>query len=383
MKKIIMFVVAMAIASCAGKEIKQPVEIEPSPETAVKASEKSAPLFGNLLSDVAISTVSINPERGQDVGILFRLAKSAGVTVNIYDPDNCLVKSIKANLTSGKQDVKWDGKDMDGKAVPNEAYYFTIIAQDAEGIKEIYDPTVFSGGIEHAVEEADMDIFNKTLIYDMAETGRVRVRIGIHGGPLLLTLVDWKPRLKGLVTERWGGIKDFSMAETHKHQNFKIVIHYFTFPKNSIVIFGNTSYIYREYKAKVKNRPEKPQRERFVSNTSDHYLQSRVLDRSPEVTTEFLKVIRTDPDGVPVIHGKTIVKIAIKEEDRQVFQGRPFEISTFLDYNYYIEDETGYTPYNWVWNLANVPEGDHLLSVNVSSTSGQVGSYSRKVRIVK
>jgi len=46
-------------------------------------------------------------------------------------------------------------------------------------------------------------------------------------------------------------------------------------------------------------------------------------------------------------------------------------------------DETGYTPFNWVWDLSNVKEGEHLLTVNVSSFKDQIGVLSRKVRVVK
>ncbi|OQY58235.1 MAG: hypothetical protein B6245_12950 [Desulfobacteraceae bacterium 4572_88] len=53
------------------------------------------------------------------------------------------------------------------------------------------------------------------------------------------------------------------------------------------------------------------------------------------------------------------------------------------DYEFYVEDEAGYTPFNRVWDLSNVEEGEHLLTVNVSGFKDQIGVLSRKVKVVR
>jgi len=50
---------------------------------------------------------------------------------------------------------------------------------------------------------------------------------------------------------------------------------------------------------------------------------------------------------------------------------------------FYAEDETGYTPFNWVWDLQDVTEGEHLLTVNLSGFKDQIGLISKKVMVVK
>jgi hypothetical protein len=54
-----------------------------------------------------------------------------------------------------------------------------------------------------------------------------------------------------------------------------------------------------------------------------------------------------------------------------------------VDQVFFAEAERGYLPYNFRWETETLPEGEHLLTVNISSFKGQVGVASRKVRVVK
>jgi hypothetical protein len=90
---------------------------------------------------------------------------------------------------------------VDGNFVPDEAYFFTIMAEDVSDAKEVYDPTTFSGGAGHDITTADINLQSQTITYKMPDMGRVMIRMGIQGGPLMNQLVDWKPRVKGMITE--------------------------------------------------------------------------------------------------------------------------------------------------------------------------------------
>ena len=83
------------------------------------------------------------------------------------------------------------------------------------------------------------------------------------------------------------------------------------------------------------------------------------------------------------LNKKTMVKVTLDEKDKAIFQKHQFEICFFLDNKFYAEDETGYTPFNWVWDLSNVEEGEHLLTINISSFQDQIGLLSKKVKVVK
>ena len=397
MKNLIIILTLFFICSCAGQQTVKKVESLPSPpvstipvQTLQKPQSLSvepvAPLFGEVLSDVRTSTFSFNPSHGDEVAIFYRLSGPAKVNINIYDPDCGLIRAIatKEYIAPGEHTTIWDGKDMDGNVVPDEAYFFTIISEDKSGHKEIYDPTMFSGGIEYDISSADVNLQSGTVTYKMPEMGRVMIRMGVQGGPLLNTLVDWKPRVKGVITEYWNGRDKDNLIDLYNNPKFKIIITYFTLPQNSIITFANKSITYRSYKNDLaKEMPIKKDRPGRVQSVSPHYRIPRTADYSPDVKMTFKNTKGTDEEGIPVLTGKTLVKVELDEQDRLFFQNQQFEICFFLDNEFYAEDEAGYTPFNWVWNLSNVSEGEHLLTVNLSGFKDQIGVLTRKVRVVK
>lgn len=407
MKKVIFFLSVFWLVACTQTVQRQ--DLKPSPQQPVAKSSppgskipiqkgatispdlqatKKAPKaqFGTLLSDITVSSQSFNPSQGDKIALYFKLAKDAVVTVKVYDPDGGLVKTLleAKRLSTGKHSVIWDGRDMDGRIVPDEAYFFTVLAQDNSGHVEIYDPTTFSGGIEHDITSAEVNPVAGTIVYRMPEMGRVMIRIGIKGGPLLNQLVDWEPRVKGLVTEYWNGKDKDNLMDLYDNPRLKIIITYFTLPENSVISFGNKKYTFREYKKRyASNRPQKPKRDRRQEGNriSLHYKLPRTQDYSPRLKMSFSNIKGRTDTGIPILSGKTVVKVELSEEDKLVFENQQFEICFFLDNEFYAEDETGYTPFNWVWDLSDVPPGEHFLTVNISSFKDQVGVLTRKVYV--
>ncbi|HDH86780.1 MAG TPA: hypothetical protein ENF36_01885 [Desulfobacteraceae bacterium] len=403
MKKLIILLICLFLFSCAPKtkitkeKVPPPLIIPPksAPQIPVQTIKKPilkkkveiAPLYGKLLSKVEISTPFFNPTMGEEVGIYYTLSKDAKVEVNIYDPDSGLIRTMvsKEFVKAGENAVIWDGKDMDGNVVPDEAYFFTIIAKDEKGHKEIYDPTTFSGGEEHDITQAQINPQSGTINYRLPEMGRVNIRLGISGGPLLMTLVDWEPRLAGEVTEYWNGKDKDNLINLREHPRFKMIITYFTLPQNSVIAYGNKNFDYLTYKETLaQGRPLKEKRGRIDPDVklSSHYRLPRILDRSPKLIMSFPKTNTFDKQGIPLLTGKTLVHVELDEKDKRFFQDMQFEICFFLDGDFYAEEEAGYSPYNWVWDTSQVKEGEHILTVNLSSFKGQIGVLSRKVKVV-
>lgn len=397
MKQILVILSTLAlICSCASQQSQKPNEapisatkISPIQPPKLPPPEKQKdikPLFGNLLSDVTTSRSSFNPTQDESVELIYNLAKPAKVTVNIYDPDSGLIYSFSDEFKKepGQNTFTWNGKDMDGNIVADEAYFFTILAEDEAGKEEIYDPTTFSGGIEHDITVADIDPQHFTINYHMPEMGRVMIRLGIQGGALMNQLVDWKPRVKGAITEHWNGKDKDNLVTIFDHSKFKMIIAYFTLPDNSVITYGNRDTQYLEYKKTfAANRPTKPQRATSVTQRSHHYGIPRTKDYTPEVNIAFSNVQGESENGLPILNEKTIVNVTLGEDDKPIFQNSQFEICFFLNHEFYAEDETGYTPFNWVWDLNQVEAGEYLLTVNVTSFDDQVGVLSRKVKVVK
>ena len=397
MKKVIVFLLLLFICSCAPQKIiKEQKPVTPPPlakiptqamkEPVLPIKQVVTPLFGTLLSDIKISRTSFNPSHDEEVALYYHLAKPAKVTVHVYDPDHGLIRMLAAekDMNAGGHTIIWDGKDLGGNLVPDEAYFFTITAENESGAKEVYDPTTFSGGAGHDITTADINPQSQTITYKMPDMGRVMIRMGIQGGPLMNQLVDWKPRVKGMITEYWNGKDKDNLVDLYNHPKFKMIVTYFTLPENSVIAFGNKTQTYRDYKKTLAaQRPIKVKRPSSVQKVSPHYHLPRTLDYSPTLNVTFVNHKGTDSDDAIIISEKTLVKVELDEQDKLIFQNQQFEICFFLDYEFYAEDEAGYTPFNWVWDLSNVDVGEHVLTVNISGFKDQIGVLSRKVKVVK
>jgi hypothetical protein len=375
-----------ASISSTGEE-KQPAVI-PDKKAREEKEKGLFPLFGKLLSDIQIMSSSFNPSRGEKVRISYTLSDDAKVSVHVYDPDLGLIATLMGNelQKSGRQEAVWDGKDMKGEVVPDEAYFFTINAADLKGMQEVYDPTIFSGGIEHDIVKADIHPETNTITYLMPEMGRVQIRLGIHSGPLFRSLVDWEPRVAGEITEYWNGKDADDLIELREHPRFKMVVTYFTFPENSVITYGNEKIKFREYKRRLSQiQPVKEKMERIKPNgkISLHYEQLRVNDYCPKMRMTFLKGQQELKEEMPVIKGKTIVRVELDEKDNSYFTNQKYEICFFIDGEFYAEEEAGYSPLNWIWNPDNSQEGEHIITVNLSGFKDQIGVASRKVKIIK
>ncbi len=396
-KTVLILIVALTFCSCSTQKmankqvVVQPPAISPPPtqvakELSMRKKGVTKALSGDLLKDVIVLKSSFNPTLGEKVSISYSLSRPAQVTVNVYDPDHGLVISKKCEefLPVGKHAFIWDGRDMNGNIVPDEAYFFTITAQDRSGLREIYDPTTFSGGVEHDITDAYIDPESHTITYTMPEMGRVMIRLGIQGGPLMNQLVDWKPRTKGVVNEYWDGKDRDKIVDIYNNPKFKMIISYFSLPENSVITFGNKSYDFRTYKKTMAmNRPTKPKRASSVLKVSHHYHLPRTVDYCPKIHLSFSNLKGYDRNGIPILYGKTMVKVDLAKEDKPIFQNQKFEICFFLDGEFYAEDEAGYTPFNWVWDISNVPAGEHIFTVNLSGFKDQIGVSSKRIRVVK
>lgn len=351
---------------------------EATPETEASQNPK-------FLSDISIPRASFNPEKGEDLNIHFRLSNKAKVKITIYDPDFTVVSTLDHGsfLESGKHTSVWDGKDLDGNVVPDEAYFFVITANDEKGIEQIYDPTAFSGGEGHDLTEVTIEPDTKIITYRLPVMARVLIRLGVQDGPLLKTLVDWQPRVAGEITEYWNGRDQDNLIDLLNHPRFKMLITYFTLPENSVITYGNGAVDYMEYKKSIgAKRPVKTRIIKAEALVSPHYQLPRMADYSPKLKLSLSNVKSHEKGNIPILQGKTQVKVDIDELDKSFFANQQYEITLFLDTEFYAEQEMGYVPFNWVWDLSNVSEGEHIFTVNLSGFKDQIGILSKKIAVI-
>jgi len=337
-----------------------------------------------VISDVSLSADSFNPSINRKVTLSFSLERDEQLTVYVYDPDDGLIRVLEKNkpYKKGKHQIVWDGRDGDKKIVPDEAYTFVI-----ETPHDVYDPTTFSGGVVGDITQAEFND-DGSVIYKLPSLSRVLFRTGIDNGPMYNTLVDWKPRLAGSVSEYWDGFDQDGLVKLKGHPEFSSLITYVTLPETTVIAYGNKKDSYRQYKmGRGEGKAQKPKRarkeEKHVRLRPEKLVPPSWV-RAPQVSMIFPKHKGDKADYVPTVkNGSINVRIDVDEEDKPELQKDQFEVLLFINNVFFAEAERGYIPLNWRWELDQLPAGEHVLSVNVSSFSGQVGIASRKIIIEK
>src|SRR6185312_15056725 len=290
---------------------------------------------GLSIFEVALSSPSFNPSHQDKIECRYKLSRDARVTVKIYDADQQLVRELVSEQArkSGPNKEIWDGKDMDGRVVPNEAYFFNIEAHDSEDNNVVYDPMTFSGGESADLTEGQFDRANGTLSYKLSQPARVLLRAGIPGSALLKTVVDWKPRVAGEITEYWNGKDENNLIDVSTAPNHRLILTYMTLPETSVITVGNDQYEYSAYKRGLKSaRPAKEERPMMNGRKlSPHFLKSRLTDRAFKVNLSFPELQMPAPDGIPLASQKVLVRAEVPNEDREVLLNQQYEIIIFVD----------------------------------------------------
>jgi hypothetical protein len=213
----------------------------------------------------------------------------------------------------------------------------------------------------------------------------VLLRAGIPGSALLKTIVDWEPRSAGEVTEYWNGKDEDGLINVWGLKNYTMILTYLTLPDASVIAFGNDQYTYLAYKSRLAgSRPKKEDRPMAnARRISPHFFKPRRTDRAFKVRLTFPELDKTGSDGVPAVKDRVLLRVEVPDGEREVLQGQQYEIILFADAVFHAEEERGYLPFNYPWELKNLPAGEHVLTVNIITFGDQIGVGSRKIRVVK
>jgi hypothetical protein len=204
---------------------------------------------------------------------------------------------------------------------------------------------------------------------------------------MLKTLVDWKPRISGQITEHWDGKDQDNLISLRDHKDFRALITYVTLPDATVIAIGNKNEMYRDYKlGRAKGRQQKPERPPKADaelRLRPEHLVPPVWMRQPRVVMSLNGDDKERAADVPKVQDTVDVRIDVDTSDREYLLQDQFEVIFFVDNIFFAEAERGYLPLNWRWELHQLPAGKHILTVNISSFKGQVGVSSRRVEVVK
>jgi hypothetical protein len=331
---------------------------------------------------------SFNPTAKQKVTIRYKLSEKSRVLLGVYGPNKELIKRFDlGERDAGNHSVTWDGKDEKGRVVPDEAYFMRIDAEN-ELYRGYYDPLSHSGGEKVNPRDIHFKPQDNMVSYVLPKASRVLVRAGLQDGPMLNTLLNWIPRGPGFCTEVWTGKDAQGIRRYSERPDALIVVQAYALPENSIIAVGNHKTDYRDYYLSYgQTRPKKVEVERETSLepiTSPHWFLPAHTDKDPLITVSFPGVENKTNPSTPIVvkTDEIIVRVDISDlHSRQFILSQPFELVVFVDDQRLTEAEQAHLPFNWVWDISQLSEGEHLLTINLVTIRQHVGTASQRVRI--
>ncbi len=388
MMKIVTVFACLSFFGCATlQKPSEPVVSKTKPvqsEIEATAEPKTGPDAPFRISNVAVSRKSFNPSEGEGVTISWHISRSSKALVQIFDRGLFLVRELMPADTGnpGVIDVFWDGRDLEGNIVPDEAYFFTIEANEYGGGLTHYDPVTFSGG-KNFDFPVEFDSTKEVITYELSKDSRIFTRAGITHGPLLKTILNWAPKPAGVNQDPWDGKDTSGILSVAEQKGFTIMSDAVTLPENSILTVGNNDYAYFEYKNElVVDRPVKEERSRVVPDRNPFALQFPRHVREVDELRFYLKLpqdLEKNEQGYPIVGGKLPVRIYLDKKVKRRATEKRYEIICYVDFKFITEQEEGYSPSTWILDTKKIPNGEHILTVNISTLKGQMASASHKI----
>ena len=379
-----------AFVGCAGIQKTEEVQLPagessllPADETLKTEIDPNAPF---TISDVRVSRISFNPTAGENIAIYFNTTRPSKAMVQIFDRNDFLVREmmVQDSDNPGVYEVAWDGRDQEGNIVPDEAYFFTIEANAFTGELTHYDPTVFSGG-ENFDFPTTFQKKGQSITYELSENSRVLIRGGISNGPLLKNLVNWEPRLAGVNQEPWDGKDASETFMASEQEGFTLMSDAQTLPENSILTSGNSEYTFMVYQTEIAgDRPAKESRPKMMTNKNPidpGYYRPLPEGEIPRFYLKLPEDLPKNAKSQPVVRGKLPIKIILEEKVKRSITEQRYEIICYVDFRFITEQEEGYSPATWVLDTQKIPNGEHIITVNVVTFNGQMESSNCKIYV--
>jgi len=146
-----------------------------------------------------------------------------GIRMNIYDKEGAIIRTVKlGSKKAGSYQYEWDGKNQDGKTMPDGQYGIGIIGEDAKG-KHVMVRTEISGQVDAVVNEEgkqylrlkDGRFVNFLNIKEIVDPGSAAVKpTDTTSKRSLNNLLRHQPQALG---EETGGYHEFRSIAVFRH----------------------------------------------------------------------------------------------------------------------------------------------------------------------
>ena len=118
--------------------------------------------------------------------------------------------------------------------------------------------------------------------------------------------------------------------------------------------------------------------------TRSQYIHARHLRarcHEPKFQVEFPEADSEKDPAVPILKGKTPVRITLDPEDKDYLTANRFEVMFFADGEFLFEQEEGVSPLTIDLDSKRLGAGDHLLTINVMDYEDHIGVRTLKVKV--
>ncbi len=329
------------------------------------------------LTTVTVSPGIIENSNERMVTIIYGLAESCSTELSFFTKDFYKVRTIyRGNDHSGTNSVSWDCRDDQDTILPSGPYFFTIHSKTTKGTEYIYDPTLFSGGEKLALsiypENYNPD--NGLVTYNLPKTAVVRLRAGLHNGPLYSTILDWVSMPPGRHQVFWDGLSDDKQVHVSGQKEMVITIQAITLPENSIIIRGKAT----GYKPASQSRLPRKRNKVFSSIPRQFRLIQKMLEQSPVFDIKINGQVPEDAELIP-INNNINIAVETDEATQAALSQNRFELVVFVDDQRWDEIEYAYVPLSYLLKTDQLETGEHLITVSIVTITEQ--RASRTVRI--
>lgn len=336
-----------------------------------------------VLGRLAVSPAAFEPAAGETATISFHSERPGQAFVRLFGPDWHQVRELEVEgIEPGEPaTVTWDGRDDAGDLVPAEAYFPLVDFVDQQGGAHVLDASLAPRARSVLLEDLHYHADTGRIAYTLAEPARVTLHAGIDdGGPLLATLVAELPRVAGAHEEPWDGRDAAGVVDIASQPRFRLFADGVGLWRPSIIVRGGDDRRYAAYRRETESPHVKP-RLRLEDYGGTPAALPRPLDITPEPRFGIAVPGAREGGGLPVVSGRVGVEVSLDDEVRIPVIERRFEIVLFVDLEFVTEVEEGRSPATIIWDSTGLPDGEHLLTVNVATLPGQMSSASVRVRV--
>lgn len=326
-----------------------------------------------------VTVDSFAPIKQQSVSFSYRVVEPGEVSLEIYTPEKTRLAALLEAKPHQRGDytVTWNGKDQTGNWIPDAAW-FPKLTWRHQGISSVDFPAEYSGG------EALLNITprqqKKGVTLNLDAAARVLVRGGIKNGPVLKSFAYWQPYPKGLINIAWDGFDQDGLQYLAEKQDFWLMAMAYHLPKFSVISFGNSHYSWIEYRDKHGLHGSKPNLSDIPFRRSGQRIEKDYFYPREELPQLDLTWLPSTPNQQQTYTTKEKADFVVDviNESLWIKQNPFFEIVVYVNNKFLFEEEQGFLPITAQIDMAELPPGQHVLTVQLVSMTG-AGVISRSI----